>query len=205
MSSKTPLIGSAWILLCSFGLSFLWNYSSQPGTEAQAPERFPAESLVPLASEGFTLVMLAHPKCPCTRACIRELDRMMTECRGAVTAHVLFLEPDAVDDAWTRSDLWRQARSIPEVSVWADHEGVEAARFGATTSGQVIVYDSSGELVFRGGITPGRGHSGDNFGRSAITALVRSGSSAMQTTPVYGCPIFEEATSGSEGDSTCKP
>ena len=57
---------------------------------------------------------------------------------------------------WARTGLWDQAEAIPGVRIWTDVGAVEARRFGAATSGLVLVYDASGRLVFQGGITPAR-------------------------------------------------
>jgi hypothetical protein len=50
--------------------------------------------------------------------------------------------------------------------------------------------------MFAGGITESRGHSGDNAGRSAITAMVLGETlpKAAGHTPVYGCPLFDGAS-----------
>jgi hypothetical protein len=81
------------------------------------------------------------------------------------------------------------------VTVLDDVDGTEARRFGALTSGQVVVYDADGRLRFSGGITPARGHAGDNAGRSAIIALLEGASSASVETPVFGCSLLDDRRS----------
>ena len=56
------------------------------------------------------------------------------------------------------------------------------------TSGHALLFDRDGHLLFSGGITPARGHEGDNFGASAIAARL-AGRPAPAETPVFGCPI----------------
>ncbi len=68
---------------------------------------------------------------------------------------------------------------------------MEAGRFGVKGSGHVLLYQPSGRLVFSGGITPSRGHEGDNPGRAAVISLVLQGRSPVNRTPVYGCPLLE--------------
>jgi hypothetical protein len=58
----------------------------------------------------------------------------------------------------------------------ADAEGVEMHRFGALTSGQTLVYDAAGRLLFSGGITASRGQ-GTTF---AIRLPVRPVESAEE-------------------------
>jgi hypothetical protein len=79
---------------------------------------------------------------------------------------------------------------IPGVTSIVDRDGTQASLFGAETSGQVVLYDSHGELKFRGGITQSRGHVGDNAGRSAIEAIVNTGETQLDHTVVFGCPLF---------------
>ena len=79
---------------------------------------------------------------------------------------------------------------IPGVSTFVDHDGSEASRFQAYTSGQVALYDNNGQLRFRGGITQARGHVGDNAGRSAIEAIINTGTTEIDHTVVFGCPLF---------------
>ncbi len=133
--------------------------------------------------------MLAHPHCPCTRASVGELARLMTRCEGLLTARVLFFEPPDAPEGWVRTDLWRSAAAIPGVDVLEDESGVEAGRFGATTSGQTVLYDVNGRLLFRGGITGARGHAGDNAGRSAIVSLLTGGTAGRMETSVFGCAL----------------
>ena len=61
---------------------------------------------------------------------------------------------------------------FPGVSVSSDQEGFEAKNFQSTTSGYVLLYDANGRLLFQGGITGSRGHSGENSGRDAIEAIL---------------------------------
>ncbi len=115
----------------------------------------------------------------------------MTQSQGRVVAYVLFLKPKGFSFDWEKTDLWQSAAEIPGVSVVADDEGAEARRFHAVTSGQTALYNREGHLIFSGGITSARGHSGDNVGRSAIVSLLNAGDSELTQTAVYGCPLFD--------------
>jgi len=59
-----------------------------------------------------------------------------------------------------------------------------------------VVYDPSGRLLFRGGITSARGHAGDNAGRSAIVAAVEANDPARMATPTFGCELFGKEDAG---------
>lgn len=192
--------GALWLLMVGAGTGVLWNYESTPGVAAATPDRWPAASRVKPAADRATLVMTAHPHCPCTRASIGELARLMTQAQGRVTAYVLFVKPSNFSGEWTHSDLWASAAAIPGVTPVRDDDGVEAGRFHAATSGQTVLYDAAGNLLFSGGITGARGHSGDNAGRAAVVSLLTAGEAERRDAPVFGCPLFAqtECPSGKE-------
>jgi hypothetical protein len=181
-------LGAVWLATVASGMAFILDYASAPGAPAKPPDGWPASRLA-RAPGRATLVMLAHPHCPCTRASIGELALLMAPLQGQVTAHVLFLRPDGAPDGWERTDLWESAAAIPGVTVTTDPDGTEAAGFGALTSGQVVLYGASGGLLFSGGITPARGHAGDNGGRAAIHRLVSGRQGAASASPVFGCSL----------------
>lgn len=185
-------VGALWLLIIGAGLVLLWHYESTPGVAAATPERWPTDSRIKPDADRATLVMLAHPHCPCTRASIGELARLMTQAQGRVTAYVLFVKPSNFSGDWVQTELWESAASIPGVTPVLDDEGVEAGRFHAATSGQTVLYDASGLLLFSGGITSARGHAGDNAGRTAIVSLLTSDEAEERGTPVFGCPLFAQ-------------
>jgi hypothetical protein len=201
---KKVLIAAAvlWAFAVSAGLWFMWSYENSPGTAATPPARWPADSRIPRVSDSATLIMMAHPHCPCTRASVGELALLMARTQGRVIAYVLLLKPTGMPEDWEKTDLWNSAASIPGVQVLQDEDGIEAGRFHAATSGQTLVYDKEGRLLFSGGITSARGHSGDNAGRSAIVSLLLNGEAERTETLVFGCPIFDpssECRTGKEG------
>jgi hypothetical protein len=190
-----------WALAVGIGLRFILNYESTPGRSGATPTEWPAESQLQRTPAMPTLVMMIHPHCPCSRASIGELSLLMTESQGRVNAEVVFVKPKDFPDEWEKTDLWNSAAMIPGVKVTVDNEGLEAHRFGSQTSGQVMLYGADGQLLFSGGITSARGHSGDNDGRNAIVSLLTKNSSEIRETPVFGCPIFGEAASDQPKDS----
>jgi hypothetical protein len=106
---------------------------------------------------------------------------------------VVFLRPPGVGADWDSSDLWRRASAIPGVMVVRDDEGVEAARFRASTSGATVLYDVEGHLLFSGGLTSARGHEGDSAGLERIRSLLRTGKADRSDAPVYGCSLGQHA------------
>jgi hypothetical protein len=177
------------------GFTQLWRYEGAAGTAAAAPMAWPAGShLVP--SGGWpTLVVAMHPQCPCSRATVEELAKLMATCHERLNATVLMIRPKGFPRGWEQTDLWRSAAAIPGVTVLADEDGIEARRYGAETSGQALLYSTDGRLLFAGGITDSRGHIGDNAGRSTTESLVINKGVSTQPdvvarTPVFGCPLF---------------
>jgi hypothetical protein len=182
-------IGVLWVVGVGTGLVMLTGYSNTPGDMRPAPSNWPRGSRLRLTNGRATLVLFAHPRCPCTRASLGELEKIIARYRDAVTPWVVFLKPTDSDDSWDQTDLWSTAAAIPGVHVVRDEGGSEARRFHAGTSGQTLLYSDRGELLFNGGITYARGHSGDNAGRAAIESYLSGHWPGYHETPVFGCPI----------------
>ena len=185
----TALLGVAWTVAISFGLRTLLAYESTPGTIGTVPGQWPATSRIERLTNSPTLVMLAHPRCPCTRASVAELAALMARMQGKIDAFVLFLKPRQSGTDWEDTELRRTAAAIPGVTVLSDVDGVEARRFGAETSGHTLLFDRDGRLLFSGGITEFRGHVGDNTGVRAIESLIDGRAPARTATSVFGCAL----------------
>jgi hypothetical protein len=191
----------AWATALIAGGALLWTYDAAAGAPARPPITLPEGAFVDVRGGLPELVVLIHPRCPCTRATIAELARLMSDCRGKLAATVLVVRPAGMPEGWERSGLWSSAAAITGVTVRADADGEAARRFGAATSGQALLYTADGRLLFSGGITESRGHEGDNAGRSAITALVMGAKTiGPAASPVYGCPLFNGPSTASAPD-----
>ena len=185
------LMGVLWLGGVTVGSLAMARYALTPGESLEPPARWPAGTEVPRVEGRPTLVMLAHPMCPCTRASIGELSLVMAKARGRLDAFVLFLKPEGTGQEWEEGELWRSASAIPGVTALRDAGGVQSERFGAVTSGHVLFYDAGGALRFQGGITSARGHAGDNAGRAAVEALLAESPPVAERTAhaVYGCEL----------------
>ena len=178
-----------WLGTVGLGQRTMLNYDFTAAPPATPPTKWPVNSAIPRSSGLPTVVLVAHPHCPCTRATIEELAQIMARLHGRATAAVVFVRPPGVAEDWEKTDLWSSAARIPGVTVLSDADGVEAARFGAQASGQTLLYSASGDLQFSGGITGSRGHAGDNLGQSSVVSLVTTGQSSTNHTSVYGCSL----------------
>jgi hypothetical protein len=188
VSARLTAVVGVWLLACVAGLGLLWRYKTRPGPAGDPPRQWPASSGLAVDPGRPTLVMLAHPRCACTRASLDELNQVMNRVHD-VTAYVVFVVPPGVSRGWEHGASWDQAARIPGVVPVADVGGVEAARFRVLVSGHTLLYDRDGRLRFSGGLTGSRGHVGDNVGRRRVLDLLTSGSADRAASNVYGCAL----------------
>lgn len=181
--------GLAWLVGLGAGGKALWDYQTTPGDPASPPPRWPADSGLERVPGRATLLLVTHPQCPCSRASVDELSELMGRLGTRATAHVLMYKPREFPAGWERTGLWTAAARIPGVSVRTDEDGQEAARFGAATSGQALLYDAEGRLQFSGGITVGRGQRGKGAGYQRLVALAEGRPADAATSPVFGCAM----------------
>lgn len=177
-----------WLTAIGTGIWNLARYANEPGQQALPPADFPSIGISGDPAKPV-LVMLAHPRCPCTRASLVQLSELMARHGANLNAFVLFYQPSSEDAGWSRGELWQMAEDIPHVTVRADFDAAATRLLGAHTSGQTLVYSAQGKLIFKGGITAGRGHSGENSGRRAIEELLEKGSTEKKSSFVFGCAI----------------
>jgi hypothetical protein len=185
----TAVLAVTWTAALAFGARVLFKYETTPGGAGPVAPSWPSASSVPQPADTPTLLMVAHPHCPCTRASVAELAQIMAHSLGKVTAYVLFVKPAAAGLDWDDTDLRRSAAAIPGVTVLTDENGIEANRFGARTSGHTLVFDRDGKLIFSGGITASRGHIGSNAGERAVQAFLQKQTPDRSQTPVFGCSL----------------
>lgn len=193
-----------WVLTLLSGFGYLMSYANTPGELFPSPVRWPESANIHRIEQRPTLVMFIHPDCPCTRASVEELSRVVARCQGRADVHVVVLLPCELPSGWEKTDLYRQAAAIPGVTMHIDHGGMEACRFHATTSGHTVLYDAAGHLVFQGGITLARGHSGDNAGESAVVNWLVTGRAGPPDAPVFGCALFSDEADCRKGRLACR-
>jgi hypothetical protein len=178
-----------WIVATAVGMIALTAYSNTPGAAAAAPPGWPRESTIRPSGDRPTLLMFLHPRCPCSRASLNEMARLLTRIDPKVDVRCVFFCPANEPPTWAHTDLWRRAAALCSAAPLIDREGREAARFGANTSGHTLLFASTGERIYSGGITISRGHEGDSLGSRTIRKLLRSESIECAECSVFGCPI----------------
>ncbi|GAA5508605.1 hypothetical protein Rcae01_04072 [Novipirellula caenicola] len=167
---------------------------------ADSEETWPADTTLAIPADRPTLVLFVHPKCPCSRATLVELEKILTASPAITTAApsvlVVASVPRDADTTWTHSPLIQRAAELANADVVFDVEGVETARFGVTTSGTVMLFDHHATRTFSGGITTSRGHEGRSVGGDLLrdrllvaTKVDIDGISddAAKSPPVFGC------------------
>lgn len=194
MNTNTGIfaLGLLWLGGLVGGFGVLMYHSNTPGTAATTVATWPKGSHMTAQAGQPTLLMFLHPKCACSRASANELERLMTTLVGRVNLKVIFFKPEDQQESWIDGYARDVVRRIEGQESIIDNGGREAAIFGVSTSGQVLLYDINGQLVFRGGITPSRGHMGDSLGRDAILAYLNQQKPigpAMAQSSVFGCSI----------------
>jgi len=186
-----------WLSVTVAGIFYLAKYENTPAESSTIyPASFPVESAIPQEDNLPTLIFFSHPKCPCTRASLHELNRLMTDVDGRLKAYVVFTKPVGAEDNWAETDLRTTAENIPNVRVLIDENERETNIFNAQTSGLSLLYGRSGKLRYDGGITASRGHEGDNTGRSAIANIITQDYDETSKMPVFGCPLLNKDCRG---------
>ena len=185
----------AWAAVVAGGFAILGRYKSTPADQDRPPERWPARSRIPLAADRPTLLVFAHPHCPCTQATVSELARLLASHPGRVSTYLVAVEPPGVGEDWGSTGLTERASAVPGVTPWRDQGGREAVLFRAQASGLVVLYDSGGRRRFSGGITASRGHEGDSFGRRRLLAVLDGRPADRDDSPVFGCGLGVNALS----------
>ena len=176
-----------WLAATVYGGILLWNFSLEPGQQPSTTSRWPDGSGLRAPSGQPMLVLFLHPLCPCSRATVEELSVLLAKADGALGVQAVFVG-GAQGRQVEESSLWKQVMALPGVTLLTDPDGAEAAKFHSATSGDAFLYDSTGALHFRGGLTAARGHAGDNFGVDSIVRILREGKDNPPVRgPVFGC------------------
>jgi hypothetical protein len=191
--SGPVFVFACWLACAVAGTGLALRYSSAAGPAARAPKHVePAVS--DLAAHAYEVLVFLHPRCPCSRATVEELDRIAARVGKRASIRVFVLADEQRGSEWSHSALWDAAARIPSAVVTEDDGGAAARAHGARTSGTTLCYSPSGALLFEGGITAARGHAGDNAGADAIVAAVLGERASVERTPVFGCELFDDAS-----------
>ncbi|MEX2670883.1 MAG: hypothetical protein WD294_02105 [Phycisphaeraceae bacterium] len=192
---KYPLFGVLtvmWAVGVGYGLHQMYGYATTPGATADAPRHLSEATSLELDANTTHMLMFVHPQCPCTKASLRELERLQATLNRTSLETVIIVMTGTDPQLQLDVGLGQLAQRMANVRVIADADGQIARQFRVYTSGHTLLYDQTGTLRFSGGITPSRGHEGDNQGRTLIRRIVLEDvRPANAATPVFGCPLIE--------------
>lgn len=185
------VLALTWGAAVGIGMQRIWAYETTAGSALPSPRQWPGSELVSLQPGKATLIMFVHPRCTCTAASLAEMQTIVAQAARPVAPWVLLLRPAGTGEDWAGASVNELVQRIPNARLLTDSNGVEAARFGAETSGHVVAYDPAGHLLYSGGITGKRGHAGDNVGRRTLLAALNGTAVATAGNPVLGCGFHD--------------
>ncbi|EMI19581.1 RedB [Rhodopirellula maiorica SM1] len=198
------LVSGCWLAtILSFAVWITaYGFKVDTSNLANTAANWPSDSSLTFTSDRPSLLLFLHPKCPCSKATLTELETilsngptvMKTEPNVVVVASV----PGNAETAWADTSLIKRAAQLANANLYIDSDGVETARFGVTTSGTVMLFDNHGKRAFSGGITISRGHEGRSIGgellQDRLVLAMQNGprvdrDGAIQSPPVFGCAL----------------
>lgn len=182
------LLFTLWILSVGIGLVWMTDYSTRPGLPADVSAKLPPDIFSESGAKLPKLILFIHPQCPCTGATFAELERLVASTYGLARIKIIFYRPNDQPLEWIETKYWHRAKNIPGVEISSMTEE-EIEKFGVITSGQTLLYDAEGNLLFSGGITLARAMEGDNKGRQIIEKYLHEGKILSGETPVFGCSL----------------
>jgi hypothetical protein len=181
-------VGISWRMILDY------EFKAEATIHGETSARWPVNTGLTITPNCPTVLFFIHPKCPCTRASLAELERLWVLRGERVTNRppqlivVATVPPDASAE-WLTTGTVERASKLPGATLVIDPEGREAQRFGATTSGTVLWFDEDGRRLYAGGITASRGHEGDNIGRTCLEELLRGSMRVTKGVPALGCRL----------------
>jgi hypothetical protein len=177
-----------WLLVIVGWSAFLTQHAFRPSTGTAFSQDWPKQSHLVPSPDNYTVVLFAHPECPCASATLAEMERLRALAGDAFRLIVVFEDDPAFDLSASRN--FRQVSGWNNVVLIRDTARRETELFGAKTSGQMLIFNKDRRLLFKGGITESRGHEGDNDYLQQAVLICRSQSSKVAITPVYGCSLY---------------
>jgi hypothetical protein len=181
------IVGWAGLLAAGFGILMRYESAAAPaGSTGEINATFNGR-------KGLSIVVGLHPHCPCSKATVAELNKILGRAPNRAEFVVYAFKPKDEPDNWIESSTIETLKKLGG-RIEVDEDGAKARELGLKTSGQVQLFSASGELLYNGGITAGRGHQGDNAGAKTMVDLLQKGGSDRKSAPVFGCPIFETSS-----------
>ena len=187
-SLKVISITVIWLTLFATAYYVLLQYDFKSSDSKLS--KIPRATQLPISKQGPTLIAFLHAKCPCSRASINEIDRLLTSHGKDLKTIFVFSKEKDLELAWIQeSELYKKAQKM-SVEIIIDPNNSEAKVFKAQTSGKVFLVSPKQEILFQGGVTASRGHEGNNSGITAIQKILAGKNSQIDFQPSFGCLIY---------------
>lgn len=187
-----------WLLGTAYGFSFLLehdfqsndlpkttavNWSEVLGDQSELSKQF--------SQHPLTIVVAVHPKCPCTKATLQELQERTKFANVSVKTMVLAYTPasEKENPEWTKTPTLDLLQELPGASIVRDIDAGIAIRLRLEVSGAVLVTDQSGKTWLQGGITASRSCRGNCPGSIALEQILAGRLTRPVFSPVFGCRI----------------
>ncbi|EAQ79967.1 hypothetical protein [Blastopirellula marina] len=194
------------VALCAVWWS-MTAYSYQIDGTALPIVAWPSDANLSIAADRPTVLLFLHPRCPCSAASLTELEQAILETPAARKPRVLVIAavPTQYDAQWTETRNVVRGEQLPHASVVIDAGGLESHKFGVVSSGHVMAFAPSGELLFSGGVTQSRGHAGNNTGRASLIRALTGVAFSTAEIPVFGCRLCLPDPSSLDGSGATAP
>ncbi len=198
INRRTIIVASViWLSCIAAFIPSLLDHMAKPGANAVLNlETWPSISPISPAEDGQTLLLFAHPQCPCTLATLAELERLLVY-PIPTQFHAILVLPVPEDHAHNQatatnhSAVLNYASQIPGLTVTIDNEAEITRAFGIRTSGHCLLYGKDKTLLYSGGLTPLRGHEGPCEGNIALSQCLIGKIPASRYAPVFGCALYQ--------------
>ncbi|MDF1665399.1 MAG: hypothetical protein P1V97_26795 [Planctomycetota bacterium] len=180
-----------WLAALAFGFHQLSQYEFSTARSLDATTSWPSESKLTPSTDGPTLLIFLHPHCPCSQATLSELERQQRYWPKNLRVTFVFIQVQGMSEDWVKTDLWKRSSRLSGVELTIDKDGREAYLFGASSSGEVRLFNKLGQSLFIGGVTPSRGHEGDSAPGQSLLSRLENNTHEPCEYPVFGCELFD--------------
>jgi len=177
-----------WLLAIAGGYSWIMARSFQ-ASELGGNPVLDLKTVHMLDVEKPTLFVFLHPECPCSEATVEELARISERCEGGLKIVGVFSDYSTLPRPPAQSRMWNKVESILGARSLLDEDAGLRHSFHAATSGECFLLGPDARVIYHGGITSARGHSGPSTGGDAIISFFNTGIISTVTAPVFGCTL----------------
>jgi len=177
------------LLMFCLGIWQLYAFSTTPGDHTVV-QSWILQDKLPLKHQLASLVVLIHPKCSCSTATLKEVERLKIGLKDKLDVKLVFISYGDKSKNWYQGPVWDLAVSMKKnVSIVLDNDGQILKTLGTKTSGTAYLVGPDLKVVFQGGLTPIRGHEGATSGQAFIASWVKGNTKSSLIQKIFGCGV----------------